>query len=183
MAKKQAKKKVAKKAPAGKTAAKKKSTRTKAAAKKTTRAKKAAPKRKVAKKPAKKVARKKKAPARAARTTVKKKTVARKTRKKTGKRASTLGRPRVPADAQLDIVFRKDYKAREVFEFLGVTTVRELEKFGPDEIIRLLTGPMVQTVGRIRKAMALCNRSLAGDLEFALEFKEKAMASSESSKS
>lgn len=188
MAKKKAKKKVAKKAPARKTAAKKKSrpTRTKPA-KKTARAKKkaapkkkATPKKKAASKKsaAKKTARKKKAPARASRTVKKKKTAA---KKKTGKRSSSkLGRPRVPADAQLDLVFRNDYKAREVFDFLGVATIRELEKLGPDQIIRMLTGPMVQTVGRIRKSMAIFNRSLAGDLEFAIEFKE-AMAKSANS--
>ena len=59
---------------------------------------------------------------------------------------------------------------------------RATEKYGPDQIIRLLTGPMVQTVGRIRKGMAMCNRSLAGDKAFALEFKQKVVASSSNSK-
>jgi len=188
MAKKKSKKTTAKKAPARrrapakKTAPKRKKAATKKAArpKRATTAKKTATKKKAAKKPAKKVARKK-APAGTARTRVatKSKTARKKTTKKT---ATTLGRPRVPADAQLDLVFRKDYEAREVFGFLGVTTVRELEKFGPDQIIRLLTGPMVQTVGRIRKGMAMCNRSLDGDKAFALEFKQKVLASSSSAK-
>ena len=92
-------------------------------------------------------------------------------RKKTVRKAPSLGRPRVPADARLDLVFQKDYQAREVFEFLGVETIRELEQFGPAAIIEKLTAPMVQTVQRIRKALALCNRALAGDQAFAAEFK------------
>lgn len=88
----------------------------------------------------------------------------------------SLGRPRIPGDARLDLIFQKDYQAREVFEFLGVTTLRDLERFGPDEIIQKLTSPMVQTVGRIRKALAVANRSLADDAEFAIEFREQYMS-------
>ncbi|MEX2285693.1 MAG: hypothetical protein WD648_01310 [Planctomycetaceae bacterium] len=88
--------------------------------------------------------------------------------------ARLLGRPRLPADARLDFVFQRDYQAREVFAFLGVQTIRELEEFSPDEIIRRLTGPMVQTVERIRKALALSNRSLLKDRDFALKFKGRA---------
>ena len=87
--------------------------------------------------------------------------------------AASLGRPRVPADARLDIVFQKDYQAREIFDFLEVTTVRELERFGADEIIRRLTSPMIQTVGRIRKALAVANRSLVGDQKFAKDFQKQ----------
>ena len=93
--------------------------------------------------------------------------------KKKAKRPKSLGRPRLPADAQLDLVFQKDYQAREIFAFLGVETVRELEAYGPDEIIERLAGPVIQTVGRIRKALALSNRCLAGDLDFAIEFQAK----------
>lgn len=90
--------------------------------------------------------------------------------------AKKLGRPRIPGDARLDLVFQKDLQAREVFEFLGVATVRELEQFEPDEIIRRLTSPVVQTVGRIRKALAVANRSLANDQQFAIEFREQYMS-------
>ena len=76
----------------------------------------------------------------------------------------------MPVDAKLHLVFQKDYQAREIFEFLRVETIRELEQFPPDDIIEKLTGPVVQTVGRIRKALALNNRCLAGDRKFALEF-------------
>ncbi|MBW3538828.1 MAG: hypothetical protein KY476_01020 [Planctomycetes bacterium] len=90
-------------------------------------------------------------------------------KKKSGQKS--LGRPRVGADARLDVLFQKDYQAREVFEFLGVTTIRELEEHPPQEIVERLTAPMVQTVQRIRKTLALVNRCLAGDRQFALEFK------------
>ena len=91
---------------------------------------------------------------------------------RTGKTKS-LGRPRVTLDARLDVLFQRDYQAREVFDFLRITTVRELEERAPDEIIKELAGPLYQTVQRIRKTMALCNRSLAGDRDFALEFKQQ----------
>jgi hypothetical protein len=86
------------------------------------------------------------------------------------KAASAFGRVKVPVDARLDLVFQKDYQAREIFDFLKVQTIRELEQFGPDEIIELLTGPMMQTLGRIRKTLALANRHLAKDEKFAKEF-------------
>jgi hypothetical protein len=92
-------------------------------------------------------------------------------KKKATRKTASLGRARIPADARLDLVFQKDYQAREVFDFLRVETIRELEQFGPSEILEKLTGPMVQTVQRIRKALALSNRCLAGDQEFAAEFK------------
>ena len=93
-------------------------------------------------------------------------------KKRIGKTKS-LGRPRVTLDARLDLLFHKDYQAREVFDFLRITSVRELEKLAPDEIIKKLAGPLYQTVQRIRKTMALCNRSLSGDRDFAFEFKQQ----------
>lgn len=93
---------------------------------------------------------------------------------KAGKKgADSLGRPRVPADAVLDLVFRNDYQAREVFGFLGVHTVRELEEHDPQDVIEKLTSPMVQTVSRIRKALAMNNRFMKGDRKFALEFQKR----------
>lgn len=142
----------------------------------------------------KKVGRKKTAPTKTGKKTVKKKkkaasTATRKTpskkparkkdatkisralkSKKKVKRARSLGRPRLSADAKLDLVFQKDYQAREIFSFLRVETIRELERFGPDEIIERLAGPMIQTVGRIRKVLALSNRCLSYDRDFALDF-------------
>ncbi len=101
----------------------------------------------------------------------KKAAASRKTAKR--KRPSSLGRPRVKADAKLDLVFQKDYKAREVFSFLNVTTLRELEELPADEIIARMTRPLVETVERIRKSLALMNRCLKKDLGYALEFRRE----------
>ena len=86
------------------------------------------------------------------------------------KKSAGFGRVRVPVDARLDLVFQKDYQAREIFDFLKVQSIRELEQFAPDEILDRLTGPMQQTVLRIRKTLALLNRHLARDEKFAKEF-------------
>jgi len=102
----------------------------------------------------------------------KKKTVKKTTKKKTVKKIG-LGRPIIPAEARLDHVFQKDYRAREIFAFLRVKTIRELEEFTPKDIVDLLAGPLMQTVERIRKTLALGNRSLAKDQKFALKFKNQ----------
>jgi hypothetical protein len=83
---------------------------------------------------------------------------------------AALGRVKVAADARLDFLFQKDYQAREIFDFLKVQTLRELEEHAPQDIIDRLTGPMVQTVQRIRKTLALVHRHLAKDEKFAKEF-------------
>jgi len=109
----------------------------------------------------------------ARKTVVKKKPAAkRKTAKVKKPKAARqrLGRPKVTAHARLDVLFQKDYQAREVFAFLRVETIRELEEHAPQEIIEQMTHPLVQTVDRIRKALALNNRSLARDEKFAVEF-------------
>lgn len=112
--------------------------------------------------------------------TVKRKTVvtqtspsAAKQKRAANKRPTALGRPKVPGTAELDQMFLKDYEARQVFAFLGVKTVKELEEHPPDEIIERLTGPMVRTVNRIRKALAVNNRYLAGDEKFAIQFTQQ----------
>lgn len=98
----------------------------------------------------------------------KKKSTAKKVTK--NKVAKSLGRPRVTGEARLEQFFKKDYEARQVFDFLRVDTVKELEAFRPDEIIEQLTAPMVQTVERIRKALAMSNRCLKSDQKFAIKF-------------
>lgn len=90
-----------------------------------------------------------------------------------GKPAKTLGRSRIPVDAPLDVVFQNDLQAREAFMFLGVHTIRELEQFQPDDLVMRLTSPAKQTVGRIRKILAMNNRCLEGDEAFALEYQEQ----------
>jgi hypothetical protein len=128
----------------------------------------------------KKVARKKKPAATRARPATKKTAAGVRRRKaavprtKTASRrrksASALGRVRVQSAARLDLVFQKDYQAREIFGFLKIETIAELEQFGPDEIIERLAGPMMQTVLRIRKTLAMANRHLAQDEKFAKAF-------------
>jgi hypothetical protein len=90
--------------------------------------------------------------------------------KRARKGPASLGRVKVSVDARLDVLFQKDYQAREIFDFLKVQTLRELEQHGPDEIIERLTGPLVQTVQRIRKTLALVHRHLAKDENFAKAF-------------
>ena len=180
MAKKKAAKKKATKKAATRKPAKKNTTR-KAAGKKKTASKAVAAKKKPA---ARKPAAKKKPAAKAATESVaaarkvvkKRKGVRRATTTagiRSGKPARKLGRSQIPVDAPLDIVFQNDQSAREAFVFLGIHTVRELEQFEPDELVRRLTSPAKQTVGRIRKILAMNNRSLEQDEAFALEFKER----------
>ncbi len=83
--------------------------------------------------------------------------------------AESLGRPKVTAEEKLYWLFHDDFHARQVFEFLRVETVRELEEYSPHEIVRRLTQPVRDTVEKIRKALAEKNRHLKGDLPFALE--------------
>lgn len=171
MAKKKAAPKVKKKAT-------KKTTR-KAPAKKVAK-KKAVPAKKTAvkKAPAKKTAVKKTVAVKSA--PAKKKPVARKkgVRRATlssgvgKKNERRLGRSRVPADAPLAVVFQHDPEAQKAFAFLEIQTVRQLEEFEPDELVRRLSSPAKQTVGRIRKMLALNNRCLQTDESFAVEFQE-----------
>lgn len=154
--KKAARKKTSKKKTSGKKVSRKKAAPKKTARKKTAGAKatKKAPATKAAKKPRAKLKSGTRSAARPSKKPVKK----------------SLGRPRVTADARLDDVFQKDFGARKAFEFLNVETVRELEQFDPQQILDALTAPMAETVQRIRKTLAMNNRSLAEDREFALEF-------------
>ena len=89
------------------------------------------------------------------------------------KKSASLGRPRIPVDAQLDVVFQKDFQAREAFSVLDISTVRELIRFEPDQLVQQLTSPTIQTVGRIRKVLAIYNRALAGDEDFAIKYQTK----------
>ena len=86
--------------------------------------------------------------------------------------ARRLGRSRIPVDAPLDVVFQNDTQAREAFSFLGIHSIRELEAFTADDLVLRLTGPAKLTVGRIRKILAMNNRCLTGDEEFAVDFQE-----------
>lgn len=177
MAKKKVVKKAAKPAKAAPRAAKKvtKSPRTVAKKKpvpKKTVAKKPAPKKTVVVKPVVTIARK---PIPVEEPAQRKKGV-RKATISSGvhddKPTRKLGRSRIPIDAPLDVVFQNDLQAREAFMFLGIHSIRDLEQFNPDDLVLRLTGPAKLTVGRIRKILAMNNRCLSNDEEFALEFQE-----------
>ncbi len=80
-----------------------------------------------------------------------------------------LGRSKIPADAPLEMVFQNDPEACQAFAYLGIETVRELQKFDPDELVMRLTSPVKLTVGRIRRMLAVNNRCLDGDERFAVD--------------
>ena len=125
-------------------ATKKRAVRTKAAVKK----------KKAVKKTAKSAPRKK---------AVGKKATARKTSRAPKGPPAVVLRPKVPGDAKLYLVFKEDFPARQVFTFLRVETVKELEAYRAREIVERLTAPLVATVERIRERLAENNRFLAGD--------------------
>jgi hypothetical protein len=83
--------------------------------------------------------------------------------------AATLGRPKVTGDEDLDLLFKEDYHARQIFKFLSVSTVKQLEQFSAAEILRRLSRPIKETVERVRRSLAERNRCLEGDEDFALE--------------
>jgi hypothetical protein len=87
------------------------------------------------------------------------------------KRAASLGRPTVSNEDLLFMVFREDFHARQIFEFLRVSTVKELEQFSANEIVDRLSEPVRISVERIRRRLAECNRCLSGDFDYALNYK------------
>ena len=156
-------KKKTKKKPAKKKTVKRKQAAKKSASKKSKNATKKKPAKKSA---AKKTARKK--------TKAKKKTAKKKTKRK---KSSPLGRPKVTGEEKLFLLFKGDYHARQIFDFLDVETVKELEQFSAEEITKLLSRPIRTTVNGIRQALAEKNRHLAGDEEYALQQKQKRASS------
>jgi len=172
--KKPARKKASTRKPAKK-AAKKKTTRKSSAKKQASTKKKTAAKKKPAR-PARKKTTRAAEPATRKKVARKRKGVRRATTTagiRSTKAVRKLGRSQIPIDAPLDIVFQNDQAAREAFIFLGIHTVRELEQIEADNLVRQLTSPAKQTVGRIRKILAMNNRCLSNDEAFALEFKER----------
>src|SRR5438552_3039545 len=84
-----------------------------------------------------------------------------------------LGDAPVTGSEDLDLLFREDYHARNIFVFLRVKTLKELEQYSAGEMLRRLIHPIKETVERIRRFLAERNRCLAGDEEFALEIKSR----------
>jgi len=88
----------------------------------------------------------------------------------------SLGRPRAVGEEALDMVFKEDFHARQIFVFLGVATLKQLEEFGPDEIFDKAVLPVRETIDRIRRRLALLNRFLADDRQYAVDFLSKMRA-------
>jgi len=82
----------------------------------------------------------------------------------------TLGRPLVTQEEKLYMLFHDDYQCRQVFEFLRVETVKELEEFSAQQIVHLMSRPIRLTVDRIRQRLAQFKRSLKDDEQFAAAF-------------
>ncbi len=82
----------------------------------------------------------------------------------------SLGRPLVTQEEKLYMLFKEDYHARQIFEFLRVQTVKELEQYSPSQIVRILSKPLTNTVERIRQRLAEMKRSLREDEAFAAEY-------------
>jgi hypothetical protein len=94
------------------------------------------------------------------------KKVAAKTTRVGAKKKPVLPRPTITGEEKLFLLFKDDYHARQIFDFLRVETVRELEQFAPDEIVKRLSRPIVESVERIRHRLAEKNRYLSGDEGF-----------------
>src|SRR5688572_24243635 len=100
-----------------------------------------------------------------------KKSAAKKPKPKT--KEPSLGRPLVTNEEKLYMLFKEDYHARQIFEFLRVETVKDLEQFSSEQIVRLLSKPIRTTVDRIRQKLAEKNRHLLEDVEYAAEWKRE----------
>ena len=87
---------------------------------------------------------------------------------------AAIGRVLVTQEEKLYMLFHEDYHARQIFEFLRVETVKDLEQFSPQQIIKLLSQPIQETVLRIRSKLAEKNRHLADDALFVALFKKNA---------
>jgi hypothetical protein len=86
--------------------------------------------------------------------------------------AASIGRVLVSQEEKLYMLFHEDFHARQIFEFLRAETVKDLEQFTPQQIVKLLSQPIQQTVQRIRRRLAEKNRHLAGDEAFVVEYKQ-----------
>ncbi len=78
-------------------------------------------------------------------------------------------------EEDLDLFFKEDYHARQIFKYLGVQTVKELERYSASEILRRRSEPIKKTGERVRTLLAQYNRCLHGDETYALEHKTPLM--------
>ncbi len=84
----------------------------------------------------------------------------------------SLGRPLVTQEEKLYMLFKDDYHARQIFEFLRVNTLKELEELSPQQIVRRVSKPVFDTVDRIRQTLAAMKRSLRDDEAYAKEYRD-----------
>ena len=89
-----------------------------------------------------------------------------------------LGRPLVTQEEKLYMLFHDDYQCRQVFEFLRVETVKELEQFSPHQIVHMMSRPIRLTIDRIRQRLAQYKRALKDDEQFAADFRTETKAAS-----
>ena len=87
---------------------------------------------------------------------------------------AAIGRALVTQDEKLYMLFHEDFHARQIFEFLRAETVKDLEQFSPQQIVKLLSQPIQATVQRIRRKLAEKNRHLADDEAFVVEHRKRA---------
>ncbi len=92
-----------------------------------------------------------------------KKKTSRKKANRPAAKAQPLPRPTITADEKLFLLFKDDYHARQIFDFLQANTVGELEQFTPRQIVARLSKPIEDAVERIRHKLAEKNRYLSGD--------------------
>lgn len=123
------------------------------------------------------MAAKKKLPARKTKVVKKKVTKPLATKKKVAKKKQaptevSLGRPLVTQEEKLYMLFQHDYHARQIFEFLRVNTVKELEQLSAQQIVRRVSKPVFDTVDRIRAKLAEMKRSLRDDEAYAKEYRD-----------
>ena len=93
-------------------------------------------------------------------------------RKKLAEPEVSLGRPLVTQEEKLYMLFKDDYHARQIFEFLRVNTLKELEELSPQQIVRRVSKPVFDTVDRIRQTLAEMKRSLRDDEAYAKEYRD-----------
>jgi hypothetical protein len=91
--------------------------------------------------------------------------------RKPAAKAQRLPRPLVTAEEKLFLLFKDDYHARQIFDFLRAGTVGELEQYTPRQIVARLSKPIEDAVERIRHKLAEKNRYLSGDEAYLLRTK------------
>ena len=107
----------------------------------------------------------------AKKTAATKKTPRKKADRKPAPKAQPMPRPTVTAEEKLFLLFKDDYHARQIFDFLRAETVGELEQFTPRQIVARLSKPIEDAVERIRQKLAEKNRYLSGDEAYLLRMK------------